>query len=118
MSKTGRIVGIVVVVVLVALAVYMFVDSVTPYTQDFEEAKSGKTLQVWGMIDLDSVQGNSFNLMDEVGNSLPVISQDMLPPEFENSSSTVCIGSWDGQSFIATKVLLKCPSKYNEEKEQ
>ncbi|HOO96332.1 MAG TPA: cytochrome c maturation protein CcmE [Caldisericia bacterium] len=117
-NKTTRVIGIILIAALVGLAIYMFANSVTPYTQDFTEAKSGNTVQVWGRIDIDSISGNNFTLLDEAGNSLPIESETMLPPEIESASSTVCVGAWDGDVFVASKILLKCPSKYNEEEEQ
>jgi cytochrome c-type biogenesis protein CcmE len=39
-----------------------------------------------------------------------------MPQDFLKSEKVVVIGSYDGDHFQASKILLKCPSKYQEEK--
>lgn len=97
---------------LLMLAVWMFVISVTPYTQDFSIARSGDRVQVWGSIDSGSIRGNAFSILDDEGNSLPVLVLDQLPPTIDSADSCVVSGKWEDDVFVADKVLVKCPSKY------
>ncbi len=37
------------------------------------------------------------------------------PQDFEKSEQVVVVGTMDGDKFLANDILMKCPSKYNEE---
>jgi cytochrome c-type biogenesis protein CcmE len=39
-----------------------------------------------------------------------------MPPDFLRSEKVVIIGSYRNDLFVAKKILLKCPSKYQEQK--
>ena len=39
-----------------------------------------------------------------------------MPPDFLMSEQIVVIGSYNNNKFVADEILLKCPSKYTEEK--
>lgn len=56
----------------------------------------------------------SFFLVDEKGNECKVIYRAPEPADFERSEKVVIIGKMNGSDFEASKILLKCPSKYNE----
>lgn len=57
----------------------------------------------------------SFYMIDEKGEERKVIYYSPEPQDFDRSEKIVIIGKMQGQEFIANKILLKCPSKYNEE---
>jgi cytochrome c-type biogenesis protein CcmE len=38
-----------------------------------------------------------------------------MPPDFLRSEKVVVIGRYQQDSFVASKILLKCPSKYEDE---
>jgi cytochrome c-type biogenesis protein CcmE len=38
-----------------------------------------------------------------------------MPPDFTRSEKVVVIGSYREGTFVATKILLKCPSKYQDQ---
>ena len=56
----------------------------------------------------------SFYLLDEKGKECKVIYRAPEPADFERSEKIVIIGKMNGETFEASKILLKCPSKYNE----
>lgn len=56
----------------------------------------------------------TFYLIDEAGNESKVIYRAPEPADFERSEKVVIIGKMNGENFEANKILLKCPSKYNE----
>ncbi len=56
----------------------------------------------------------SFYLIDEKGLEQKVIYRAPEPADFERSEKIVIIGKMDGEHFEASKILLKCPSKYND----
>lgn len=56
----------------------------------------------------------TFYLIDEHGNERQVVYHAPEPADFERSEKIVIIGRMNGEVFDANKILLKCPSKYNE----
>ncbi len=56
----------------------------------------------------------SFYLIDEKGTESKVILRGSEPQDFERSEKIVIIGKMDGDHFEASKILLKCPSKYTD----
>jgi len=45
-----------------------------------------------------------------------VFYNEPMPPDFLRSEKVVVIGSYQGENFVASKILLKCPSKYEDKK--
>lgn len=58
----------------------------------------------------------SFILIDEAHREQTVYYNEPMPPDFTRSEKIVVIGGFRGDRFVATKILLKCPSKYQENK--
>ena len=58
----------------------------------------------------------SFIMIDEKGKEQKVFYKEPMPTDFTKSEKVVVIGSYSGDSFQASKILLKCPSKYQEQK--
>ena len=56
-----------------------------------------------------------FQMKDENGFVQQVLHANPIPTDFTKSEQVVIIGAYNGNSFIAEKILLKCPSKYQEE---
>ena len=56
----------------------------------------------------------TFYLIDEQGKESKVVYRAPEPADFERSEKVVLIGKMNGDHFEANKILLKCPSKYNE----
>ena len=57
----------------------------------------------------------SFIMLDEKGKEQKVDYNEPMPPDFTRSEKVVVVGSYAGETFKATKILLKCPSKYQEQ---
>ena len=38
-----------------------------------------------------------------------------MPPDFTRSENVVVVGGYQDDNFVANKILLKCPSKYQEQ---
>jgi cytochrome c-type biogenesis protein CcmE len=57
----------------------------------------------------------SFTMIDNEGKEQRVYYNEPIPPDLEKSEQVVVIGSFNEDLFIADKILLKCPSKYQEE---
>ena len=54
-------------------------------------------------------------LIDENGKQQKVEYDEPMPQDFTKSEKVVVIGRYEGDVFKATKILLKCPSKYQEQ---
>jgi len=55
----------------------------------------------------------SFYLLDNEGNEKKVVFNGTKPQDFERSEQIVLTGMVKGEEFHASKILMKCPSKYN-----
>jgi cytochrome c-type biogenesis protein CcmE len=58
----------------------------------------------------------SFILIDDNNKEQKVYYNEPMPPDFTRSEKVVVIGNYQNDTFVAKKILLKCPSKYQEEK--
>ncbi len=58
----------------------------------------------------------SFTLIDNDNKEQKVFYNEPMPPDFTRSEKVVVIGSYQNGTFVAKKILLKCPSKYQEQK--
>jgi cytochrome c-type biogenesis protein CcmE len=57
----------------------------------------------------------SFIMLDDKGKEQRVDYNEPMPPDFTRSEKVVVVGSYAGETFKASKILLKCPSKYQEQ---
>jgi cytochrome c-type biogenesis protein CcmE len=60
----------------------------------------------------------AFNLIDENKQVFRVVCHNPPPSmqDFKKSEKIVIIGKCKGQDFVASEILMKCPSKYEETK--
>jgi cytochrome c-type biogenesis protein CcmE len=95
-----------------------FQKSLTPYVGFAEARASGKVVQVKGiLVDKQTTydpenQTFGFLLDDERGERMRVLYKGVRPGNFDQATSIVAIGSYDGAVFRADQLLVKCPSKY------
>ncbi|GAA4431156.1 cytochrome c maturation protein CcmE [Ravibacter arvi] len=57
-----------------------------------------------------------FSLVDNAGVEKKVVYPDAKPQDFDKSEQVVVIGNMEDGYFHAEKILLKCPSKYENDK--
>jgi cytochrome c-type biogenesis protein CcmE len=118
---------LIIVVVAIALGVIISTFSNTSTYTNFAEARKnpGKEFHVIGKLDTTGpivydtkVNANEFTfyMVDNKGEKHKVIHKNNKPQDFEKSEQVVVIGKMEGNDFIATSLLLKCPSKYNDQK--
>jgi len=123
--KTIHIIILLVLVIAVAIVVTTLTDAST--YSNFTDAAStpGKEFHIIGVlartktIDYDATKNAnkfSFYLKDDKGVEKKVIYNNSKPQDFEKSEKVVVIGSMKNDEFMATSLLLKCPSKYNANK--
>lgn len=60
----------------------------------------------------------TFYMVDNKGVEKKVILNKNKPQDFERSEQIVLIGKMQGEEFVASEILMKCPSKYNDGKPQ
>lgn len=61
----------------------------------------------------------SFYLLDDSNQECRVVYHNPKPQDFERGEKIVVVGRMQGDSlFEASQILLKCPSKYNDQKPQ
>lgn len=97
---------------------------VSTYANFSDAEKNGQRVKVAGTLSKDKemeykpeVDPNyfSFYIKDGDGVERKVVLLGAKPQDFELSEQIVLTGSMKGETFIATEMLLKCPSKYKDE---
>ena len=131
--KTKHIISILVIAAAIVIVITMTGDASSYVT--FQEAKvlSEKGYQnsihvvgelpktqsgeVVGIVESPDKLSFKFEMIDENGFRQKVLHSSPIPTDFTRSEQVVIIGAYNGDNFIAEKILLKCPSKYQEEPE-
>lgn len=124
------IAGIVLLAVVAALIVYSTFSTAAYYMTVSElnqEAATlhGQRVRVSGAVVADSEEWIAqevtlrFSISDETGAELPIVFYGPRPDNFQRAASAIVEGELlaDG-SFQADTLLLKCPSRYEEEPEE
>ena len=57
----------------------------------------------------------SFIMVDENNQQQKVYYNEPMPTDFLQSEQVVVVGAFHDEYFVADKILMKCPSKYEEE---
>jgi cytochrome c-type biogenesis protein ccmE len=112
---------VVLILGFIGYAGYFFADSVTPYVGIAEARTSQRYVQVKGLPD-DTVEPHMENEMfvfsiadEETGEKMLVRYKGIKPDTFDEAYHIVAIGKYTGDAFVADKLLIKCPSKYEAE---
>jgi cytochrome c-type biogenesis protein CcmE len=80
------------------------------------ELKKDETGRIVGLTPSEDKLSFEFTMVDERGEERRVFYAEPVPADFTRSEQVVVIGSFrQGERFIADKILMKCPSKYQEE---
>lgn len=113
------------VMVIVAIALLMSTaQDLSTYGTFAEAAESGSKVKIAGQLVKDkeiyyepAKDPNyfSFYITDSKGQEQKVVLLGSKPQDFELSEQIVVTGSMKGEEFIATDLLMKCPSKYKDE---
>lgn len=122
MKKT-HIIAIIVIAIAIGAILSTVADSST--YSNFSEAMEnpGKEYHVVGVLNKEAemtydpeVDANlfAFRMIDNNGQEQLVRFAGSKPQDFERSEQIVLIGKYEDDAFQASKILMKCPSKYNE----
>jgi cytochrome c-type biogenesis protein CcmE len=80
------------------------------------QLKKDHSGNIIGIREGDDKVSFSFIMVDDSGKEQEVKYNQPMPADFTRSEKVVVIGSYQGEVFNASKIILKCPSKYQEEK--
>ena len=79
------------------------------------QLKKDQSGEVTGMEIREDKTSFTFLLVDNEGTEQKVFYNEPVPADFQRSESVVVIGSYrEKEIFVADKILMKCPSKYQE----
>ncbi|MEZ4824754.1 MAG: cytochrome c maturation protein CcmE [Bacteroidia bacterium] len=113
------------IIILIALAVFVvalginFSETASIYT-DFETARnSKKEVHIVGSwVDREKSAYDTekdiftFFMQDTLNQVAKVLYYDPKPINFEQAEKVVVIGAYGEDAFVADKIVMKCPSKY------
>jgi cytochrome c-type biogenesis protein CcmE len=113
--------------VVVAIAVLIsFMGSLSTYTTvQSAKSKPGSFVHLVARLDklqpveYDAVRNPnylSFTAVDSLGHSVKVVYRNAKPEHLESSERLVLKGTIQDGQFECREILMKCPSKYKEEK--
>ncbi|HLF64666.1 MAG TPA: cytochrome c maturation protein CcmE [Saprospiraceae bacterium] len=114
-------------ILLIAGAIALLISAsgdMSTYSTFSDARKSEKKVKIAGQLakDKDMIYNPdkdpnhfSFYLSDQAGEVEQVTLLAPKPQDFELSEQVVVTGKWKDDTFAASSVLLKCPSKYKNE---
>ncbi len=132
--KPTHIIGIIVIAVAIGMIITTMGDAsqYVSFKQAEEMAKNGRTTKIHvvgalrknpqgKVLELEykpEINPNffAFTLIDQEKRAERVIYRNPKPADFERSEQVVVIGKYQNNEFVADKILMKCPSKYQENK--
>ncbi|MBS7563376.1 cytochrome c maturation protein CcmE [Mucilaginibacter sp. Bleaf8] len=122
--KKSAILGIIVIAVAIAVIISTYSNSST-YGSFKDAEKTQSELHIVGHLNkqkplyYDATKDAnyfSFYMKDNKGEECKVVFTGTKPQDFERSEQIVLTGAMRGNEFHASKILMKCPSKYTEDK--
>lgn len=125
--KTSSIILLVAIAAVIGTLLMYSVDFSTYDTIASAREKQGKYVHLIARVDKSKpIQYNalkdpnylSFYATDSLGGSTQVIYHNTKPEEFEHSDRVVLKGKMEGNVFQCDEILLKCPSKYKDDKKE
>lgn len=120
--KKAYIIGILMIVFGIGYLITASGD-VSSYA-NFDDAKPDSTVKIAGnlvkskpIVFDPNTNANyfSFFMEDKEGKTMQVVNYGAKPQDFEMSESIVITGQLEEDKFIASDILLKCPSKYKDQ---
>ena len=125
--KTSHIIILVAIAIAIGGLLMYSVDFSTYDSIESAKNKQGKYVHLIAKLDRKyPIEYNaikdpnylSFYAVDSLGSSTKVIYRNSKPAELEQSERIVLKGRMKGDVFECDNILLKCPSKYKDDKKQ
>ena len=127
MKRTHIIILVCIAAMIVALIVFSAGDFSTFDTIGSAKKKPGKYVHLIARLDTtraieyDPIKNPnylSFYAVDSLGPSTKVVYYNSKPTDLERSERVVMKGKMQNDVFECDDILLKCPSKYKDDKQQ
>ena len=121
--KKSSIIGIIIIAIAIGVIISTYADSST-YGTFSDAQKSESELHVVGKLEKgkdliynpkQDANYFAFYMKDNNGKECKVVFNGSKPQDFERSEQIVLTGKMVGTEFHASKILMKCPSKYNKD---
>lgn len=125
--KAKYIIGGVIIVLFMVWGGAAFLKTTVQYVSIDAARSTARKVQVMGKIDFDKVSYNidasrlEFTIYDaeapdkSTAVTMNVVYYGIVPGNFDQATSVVLKGRSEGETFVADKMLVKCPSKYQGE---
>jgi len=127
MKRTNIIILIAIAVSIAALIIFSANDFSTYDTIASAKQKQGTFVHLIAKLDnsvpveYDAIKDPnylSFYAVDSLGGRTKVVYHNSKPTDLEKSERVVLKGKMQGEVFECKDILLKCPSKYKDDKKQ
>jgi cytochrome c-type biogenesis protein CcmE len=124
--KKSHIIAIIIIAIAVGAILSTLADSSTYASFQSAAEHPNKSFHVVGKLNKDKPQEYNpkedadlfiFYLIDKDNVERKVVLHKARPQDFEKSEQIVVIGKMQDESFVASDILMKCPSKYNNPRE-
>jgi cytochrome c-type biogenesis protein CcmE len=121
--KRNSIIGIIIIAIAIGVIISTYADSST-YGSFKDAVETQSELHVVGQLNKErqlvynpKLDANhfSFYMLDNNGKECKVVFKGTKPQDFERSEQIVLTGKMVGGEFHASKILMKCPSKYTKD---
>jgi cytochrome c-type biogenesis protein CcmE len=123
--KKSQIALIILIAAVIGVMVVNYASLSTSETFTKAIESPGKEFKITGTLDKTqevrydpemNADVTIFSMVDSDGKSETVYLAEAKPQGLEQSESIDLYGSYEGGEFHASKMLMKCPSKYNDQK--
>ncbi len=117
----------IIAIVMIAVAIGLLInaaDDMSTYATFDQAINTGQRVKIAGQLSKDKEiyyypekdpNYFSFFIRDAEGEERKVVLLAAKPQDFERSEQIVLTGQMKGDEFVATDMLMKCPSKYKDE---
>ncbi len=120
--KKSAIIGLITIAICVCFLVSLNADTsnYSTFSEASRETREFHVMGYWekkqGMFYDAEKDANhfAFYMKDQKGQVNKVVYNGTKPQDFERSEKLVLIGRMEKDTFYASKILMKCPSKYND----
>ncbi len=121
--KPAYILAFLILVGSMGFALYSFSQGIAPYVPIAQARSAPNEIhQVKGTIVKESVHYDMakgqlrFDVVDKNHDRMTVVYAQAKPENFDTAEQVDAIGKFQGDVFKAHNLLVKCPSKYSDEK--
>ncbi len=121
--KRTQIILLLVIALMIGALLVTLEDASVYATFDIADKQTPETVTVVAKVDLENpIEFDpkttllTFKAIDKNGDSKNVIYNQPKPMDFERSEEITITGHSTSSHFVAEEILMKCPSKYIDEK--